>query len=84
MEHFFFPEFKWTPALRCAPESNYWGNADVDHTQTIGRDTVKLLGGIDLPHPLGFWHTCIPVQNTISEVLKTLYFPYSAFWSAGQ
>ena len=23
--NFFFPEFKWTPALRCTPESNYWG-----------------------------------------------------------
>ena len=26
------------------PESNYWGNADVNHTQTIGGDTAKLLG----------------------------------------
>ena len=26
----------------------------------------------------------IPVQKTISEVLKTWYFPYSAFWLAGQ
>ena len=33
---FFFPEFKWTPTLRCTPKSNYWGNADVDHTETIG------------------------------------------------
>ena len=41
----FFPEFKRRPALRCTPESNYWGNADADHTQIIGRDTVKLLGG---------------------------------------
>ena len=46
MEHFFSPEFKWTPTLRCTPESNYWGDADVDHTQTIGGDTVKLLGDI--------------------------------------
>ena len=41
----FFPKFKWTPTLRCTPELNQWGDADVDHTQTIGRDTVKLLGG---------------------------------------
>ena len=47
----FSPEFKRTPTLRCTPESNYWGDADVDHTQTIGGDTVKLLGGIYLPHP---------------------------------
>ena len=51
----FFPEFKWTPTLRCTPESNYWGwDADVDHTQTIGGDTVKLLGGIYPPIPPGF------------------------------
>ena len=31
-----FPEFKWRPALRCTPESNYWGDANVDHTQIIG------------------------------------------------
>ena len=41
----FFPEFKWTPTLRCTPELNYWGDADVNHTQTIGGDTVKLMGG---------------------------------------
>ena len=42
----FSPEFKWRPALRCTPESNYWGEADVDHTLIIGgRDTVKIIGG---------------------------------------
>ena len=25
---------------------NYWGDAYVDHSQTIGGDTAKLLGGI--------------------------------------
>ena len=48
----FFFKFKWTPTLRCTPESNYWGlDADVDHTQTIGGNTVKLLGDM---FPLGF------------------------------
>ena len=28
------------------------GDADVDHTQIIGGNTVKLLGGIYSPHPL--------------------------------
>ena len=52
-----FPEFKWTPTLRCTPESNYTGDADVDHTQTIGEDTDKLLGGGIYPSiPPGFWH----------------------------
>ena len=29
--------------------SNYWGDADVDHSQTIGGDTAKLLEGIYPP-----------------------------------
>ena len=29
--------------------SNYWGDADVDHSQTIGGDTAKLLGEIYPP-----------------------------------
>ena len=48
----FFPKFKWRPAVRWTPESNYWGNADVDHTQIIGVDTVRLSGGIYSPHSL--------------------------------
>ena len=31
--------------------SNYWGDADVDHSQTIGGDTAKLLGGYIPPSP---------------------------------
>ena len=55
----FFPEFKWTPTLRCAPESNCWGgDADVDHTQTIGGDTDKLLGGY------------IPPSSSVRRILK--------------
>ena len=37
----FFPEFQWRPALRCTPESNYWG------------DTVKVLGEIFPPPGFG-------------------------------
>ena len=47
----FFPEFKYRPALRFTPESNYWRDADEDHTQIVGGDTVKLLGGIYPPLP---------------------------------
>ena len=50
----FSPEFKWTPTLRCTPESNYWGDANENHTQTIGGDTVKILGWIYPPIPPGF------------------------------
>ena len=35
----FFPEFKWRrPSLRSKPESNYWGDAVIDHNQIIGED----------------------------------------------
>ena len=50
----FVPRFQVdTCTLRCTPESIYWGggDADVDHTQTIGGDTAKLLGGIYSPIP---------------------------------
>ena len=52
----FFFEFKWTPTLRCTPESNYWGRSDVDHTQTMGGYS-QIIGGIYLPSP-GFRHPC--------------------------
>ena len=32
--------------------SNYWGDADVDHSQAIGGNTAKLLGGYIPPSPL--------------------------------
>ena len=54
MKHFFSPkmeQFKWRTALRRRPESNYWGDAHVVHTQIIGGDTVKLLEGIYPPSP---------------------------------
>ena len=45
----FFPEFKWRPALRCTPESNYWGDADVDHIQIIGGIQSNYWGDISPP-----------------------------------
>ena len=44
-EHF-FPKIY---TLRCTPIQILGGDADVDHSQTIGGDTAKLLGGIYLP-----------------------------------
>ena len=58
----FFSKFKWTPTLRCTPESNYWGDADVDHTLNIGGDTIKLLGGYIPPSLPGFG---IPAYNSL-------------------
>ena len=49
----------WTPTLRCTPELNYWGDADVDHTQTMGGDTVKSLP----PIPPGFRRPCCQVDD---------------------
>ena len=42
----FFPTF----TLRCTPIQIIGGDADVYHSQTIGGDTAKLLGGY-IPHP---------------------------------
>ena len=75
----FFLEFKWSPTLRCTPESNYWGDADVGHTQTIGGDTVKLLGGIYPPRVSAPLHIAIRmVANTIFKYHK-LFSSLSAF-----
>ena len=41
----FFPTF----TLRCTPIQIIGGDANVDHSQTIGGDTAKLLGGIYPP-----------------------------------
>ena len=47
-------------------------DADVDHTQTIGGDTVKLLGNISLqpPPPPGFRHPCTWSTFTRSVLLS--------------
>ena len=55
MKYFFFPNS--SGHLRSdAHQSQIMGwDADVDHTKTIGGDTVKLLGDIS-PPPMGFGH----------------------------
>ena len=45
------------------------GDADVDHTQTIGRDTVKLFGGYIPP---GFRHPCL-LHDILDAVEVRLY-----------
>ena len=56
------------------------GDADVDHTQTIGGDTAKLLGGY-IPHPPGFRHPCrkfsarcLAFSNEASTVQKIVLY----------
>ena len=74
----FFPKIKWTPTLRCTPESNYWGDADVDHTQTIGGYTVKLLGGIYPQSPPGFG-----TPDCLSQILLlgAAFMEPASWWS---
>ena len=60
----FFPEFRWRPALRCTPESNYWRGCRCKPYSNYWGDTVKLLGGYSqivgeyisprVSEPLGF------------------------------
>ena len=51
MEHFFFPNLSGDLRLDANQSQIIEGYADVDHTQIIGRDTAKLLGGISPPPP---------------------------------
>ena len=46
----FFPKFKWTPTLRCTPESNYWRECRCRPYSNYWGDTVKLLGEIYFSH----------------------------------
>ena len=52
IEHF----FRQIYTLRSTPIQIIGGDADVDHSQTIGRDTAKLLGEIYPPIPPLFRH----------------------------
>ena len=51
MEHFFFPNSSGNLRSDAHHSQIIGGAADVDHTQTIGGDTVKLLRGIYPSHP---------------------------------
>ena len=57
MEHFFSPNSGGDLRSDAHQSQIIGGNADVDHTQTIGGDTVKLLGG------------CIPLIPSVSAPL---------------
>ena len=55
MEHFFSPNSSGDLRSDTHQSQIIEGDADVDHTQIIGGDTVNLLGGIYL-YPPGFRH----------------------------
>ena len=67
MEHF-FPEFKWTPTLRCTPYSNYWEDWKCIPYSNYWGDTVKLLGEI---YPLRVsappWESMVKLSKTASH-----------------
>ena len=54
MERFFPPNSSGHLRSNAHQSKIIGGDADVDQTQTIGGDTVKLLGGYIPPSPLGF------------------------------
>ena len=56
MEHFFSSNSSGDLRSYAHQSQIIGGNADVDHTQIIGGDTVKLLGDISPP---GFRHPCL-------------------------
>ena len=42
----FFPEFKWTPTLRCTPESNYRGECRCRPYSNYWGEYSQIVGGI--------------------------------------
>ena len=54
----FFPEFKWRPALRCTPESNYWKGCRCRPYSNYWGIMSNYWEG-DIPHPPGFRHPCL-------------------------
>ena len=60
MEHFFSPNSNGDLRSDAHQSQIIGGDADVDHTQIIGGDNVKLLGRIIYPPiPPGFQHPCL-------------------------
>ena len=62
MEHFFAPILSGHLRSDARQSQIMRGDADVDHTQTIVGDTVKLLGGIS-PIPPKFGHPWLRAAN---------------------
>ena len=61
MEHFFSPNSSGDLRSDAHQSQIIGGDVDVDHTQIIGRDTIKLLGGMYPPRvlaPLLSFITC--------------------------
>ena len=74
----FFPEFKWTPTLRCTPELNYWGGCRCRPYSNYWGGYSQIIGGIYPPRvsaPLleaqardqGHKRNCSPAKKKSSE-----------------
>ena len=70
MEHFFSPNSSGHLRSDAHQSQIIGGDADLDYTQTIGGDTVKLSGGYILPIPLVFRHSWVQNLNSGMSVFE--------------
>ena len=62
----FFPEFKWTPTLRCTPKSNYWGGCRCrPYSNHWGGGYSQIIGKIYPPSPPRFGNPAIQSYSCI-------------------
>ena len=66
----FFPEFKGKPALRCRPESNYWGGWSSRHYSYYWGGFSQIIGGYISPILPGFGTHVWYVQNLNTTYLS--------------
>ena len=79
MEHFFPPNSSTDLRSDAHQSQIIGGDAGEDHTQIVGGDTVKLLGGYISPIPPGFrlpWAQCPLSRNT---PLNTHFLKFTAY-----
>ena len=55
----FSPRIQMKTSAQMQAKVELLGDTVVDHTQIIGKDKIKLLGGIYPPIPPGFRHPCL-------------------------
>ena len=68
MEHIFSPKSSGDLRSDAHQSQITTGDADEDHTQIIGGDTVKLLGGIYPPIPPGLRHSCLQSSTSQTQI----------------
>ena len=73
MEHFFSPKSIVNLRLDAHNSQIIGGDAGVDHTQTIGGNTVKLLGGYIPPSSPGFGTPARCITSKYATSLRGLF-----------